>query len=254
MADEVNRLVKAGHLAPLFYTFVSADEFVRVVQGARYWNDPSEQLYLLADLLDVLPPDERMKLLAYMCRERQAFPPESVPRLDSTEGTRRERFNVDRDKQWVEANDRISHKSDEFRAESNPSLYRVYGLSRYYQAVGESPEPDVLSFARNTLDNSLKDRQWDTLGWTARKYSHEYRLLRESLRLQINVQCVNRDLAGTLGYLRLCALAHKSAESDAWAHFARLAVLRFALGKYAHYQGQTGLVQFPVIPKRRNNC
>ena len=245
LAYEVDRLTEAGHLAPLFYTFVSVDENVLAVQGTRYWTDLSEQLYLLAELLDVLPPAQRKKLLAYVEKERYEHPPEKVLRLDSAEGTRRERFTVRRDSTWVRANDRLSHKNDEFRAESKPSLYRAYGLSRFYQATGVKPDKEVLAFARRALAESMQARQWDTLAWVRGKYSYTSTLLRNSEQLHLTPRCANRDLAGVMGYLRLCSLAKQEGEAEAWGHFARLAILRFALGKYAHYQAIAGLVTLP---------
>lgn len=246
LAAEVDRVLKAGHLAPLFYMFVSniGDE-VRMPQGTRYWTDPSEPLYLLSELLPVLPPAVQDGLKGYLRRERAAHPPETTLMIGRQEGVRRERFSADRDRAWVAANDRWNPKCDEFAVEDKPSLYRAYGLSRYYAAVGERPEDGVAAFCRGALAESLRDRQWDTMGWFRGKYSKTYSLLAVSSLHQFTLRCVNRDLAGVMGCLRIAHLRSEEAEAEAWGHLARLAVLRFALGKYARYQAETGLVGLP---------
>ncbi|MFQ5807990.1 MAG: hypothetical protein ACE5JM_00095, partial [Armatimonadota bacterium] len=165
--------------------------------------------------------------------------------MSREEGVRRERFSVERTKEWVALNDKRTHKTDEFRGESQPSLYRAYGLSRYCEAVGGAPEDSVMAFCRNALARSLEGRQWDTLGWFRGKYAWKHSLLGNSALYQFTLRCVNRDLAGVIGYLRLSQLRGREADPDAWGQYARLAVLRFALGKYARYQADAGLVAVP---------
>ncbi len=244
--DEV---LAAGHLAPLFYMFVSSYKTVpRMPQGTRYWTDPSETLYLLAELLPVLPEDRRAALRKYLRAERRAFPPETMLMVDRQKGARREHFSVPRSDEWVSLNDRWNKKDDEFRGEQKPSLFRAYGLARYYAALGERPEDEVVNFCQGALAESLAGRQWDTLGWFRGKYAWRYGLLGDSALHQFTLRCVNRDLAGALGFLKLCALRGEEGEAAAWGQFARLSVLRFALGKYARYQAEVGLVGLP-----RNN-
>jgi len=252
LVAEVDKVLSAGHLAPMHFIIVSNRH-----QGTKYWTDCSETLYLLSELLPVLPADRREKLIAYMRKERADFPPETVLMMKREVGARRERYSIDRDAAWVAANDKWNHKNDEYRTEPKPSIYRAYGLSRFYEAARQKPDAKVLAFCKGALADSLTGRQWDTFGWFRGKYLWTYRLLRTRSMHQFTLRCVNRNLAGAMGYVRLCALAgteasrRDAAPAEAWGQYARLAVLRFALGKYPRYQAETNLVALPRNPTGR---
>lgn len=248
LAAEVDKILAAGHLTPMVWG--------KRNYGTVYWADPSEQLYFLSEILPLLQKSRAQKLVQYMKDEREKYLPESVRRMSVRTGTRR----VDWDTRRIEGglyeqfggwqsgkpggNEHMPRYNNSEFPESKTvfplSIYRAYGLSRYYDATDENPDDDgVLDFCENRLQYSLSGRQWDTLGWFWGKYTCIRNKVKDVLQ-QYTPRCVNRDLAGVIGCLRLYQHAGKPAPSDAWGHFARLAVLRYAILHYACFQAKAG--------------
>lgn len=235
LSEEVDKILKAGHLAPGLFP----------CQGPnQQWANPAEVLYLLAELLPVLPKDQQKKLKKYLQDERKKYPPEQILFLDLTKGKRRESAIVDK---WLKPyhsrNIRKSASDHEFY-EPTPSLFRAYGLARYYQAVGEKPSADVLKWGAQALKTVCADPQWDTLGWFTGKYTVERKWMRFYYN-EYTPWCLNRDIAGLIGLIRLYELAGKQTPEPAVAQLAKFAAFRLALAKYPQYLAQAGIIGLP---------
>jgi len=249
LAAEVTKVIDAGHLAP--WTFDT--------RKFRFWGlyDPSETLYLLSDVSPLLPAELQGRLRQYVRNEYAQYPPHKVLRLKPREGALRDTRRMCTTGSGVPL---VAY-------ERKPSLYRAYGVERYHSLVGEKPTSETIDFWRNAMKESLEGRQWDTLGWFWGKYARRRPETRSdgaghtsvspaqyvtNLReryLQITPACVHRDIAGLIGYLRLCASAGQTAEAEAWGQLARLSALRFAMARYGRYMAVSGLFQMPKDPE-----
>jgi len=243
LAAEVQKILAAGHLAPLLLSMSRSD------RRTTCWRDPSETLASLAGILVLLPHAQQTKLREYLAAERTKYPPETTRVLKIADGARRE---------W-HANDRsnfepgpgfltygggfqVQMSSEFYEPASAPlALYRAYGLARYYEAMGAKPEEETLVFCRQAFDDAAAGRQWDTLGWFQGKYASWRGWVVRQAR-QHTLRCVHRDLAGLIGYLRLCRLAGQIAPPEAWGQYARLAALRFAMARYGRYLAAAGII------------
>lgn len=58
----------------------------------------------------------------------------------------------------------------------------------------------------------------------------------------------HRDLAGLIGFLRVCRQAGSAGPEEAWGQLARLAALRFGMARYGRYQASSGIVGMPADP------
>ena len=251
LAAEVDKVLTAGHLVPM----IQVRQAPYLPQwGTVYWKDPSETLYLLAEVLPLLPAGAQAKLRGYLKKEYETYRPDKVVRLSMRDGERRE---------WCDMPGSViryytrhlggSPYSAEF-LETEPSLYRAYGVARYCDATGEKPTAEVLDFWRDAMRESLRGRQWDTLGWFRGKYARKRgqnadRLPWRLRYYQHTLRCAHRDMAGIIGYLRLCRMSGRSVEQDAWGQLARLTALRFALARYGRYVAASGLFKMPENPE-----
>jgi len=250
LSAEVDKVLDAGHLAP-WYVHVRKCPMACLAET-------SETLCLLSQILPVLPQDQQMRLRRYLESEYKEYPPEKVLVLDYADGTDRQPGSLttgDVDiSQWV------YRWIPLLPYEAAPTIYRAYGVQRYYAAVGKDPPAEAVDFWREAMRKSLEGREWDTLGWFWGKYAnyrgfHRYVgegqftvLLRQGF-YEITPVCVHRDFAGLIGYLRLCEMAGRRGEAEAWGQLARLAALRFALLRYGRYASICRLFKMPDDPE-----
>ena len=254
LGAEVDKVLALGHLAPMIH--VRQAPYLPQ-WGTVYWRDPSETLYLLADLLPVLSPDRQERLRDYLRAEYAKYRPDKTLALSLKEGARRERWSVPAAGRGIaalietyERTDILRHGSVEF-VETSPSLYRAYGVARYCEATGEKPDAEALAFWGQAAQAAMQGRCWDTLGWFKGKYSWARGQQSENLPVRIRyyqetTRCAHRDLAGLIGFARLCRLAEQPVPDDVWGQMARLAALRFALARYGRYLAASGLFAVPT--------
>ncbi len=216
---EVEKAISAGHLAPwLFLVNVpgsGADD-----RGDVYWDNPGETLYLLAELAPVLPEAEREKLRAFLKTEREGFPPERHATVPYAQGARREAAGPDANliKKWEEKV--LAH-----RTKGRVPVWNLYGLARAAETLGEKPSKETMDLCRAIVAASLDHRDWATLYWR-RGHTPAFNA----------VHGVNGLFAGFVGTIRLARLAgDREAEALGWGMLARMAALRFAMGKYTQY-------------------
>jgi hypothetical protein len=246
LVSEVDKILQAGHLAPYIYAFRGI--------GTAYFRDPSEVLFFLADTLPVLPPSKQEEVVAYLASERTRFAPETVGLLafDANAGSSRVAWDTS---QWLDGNyfnydqpvprDYWHIEIAEFWEDPLQSLFRAYGLSRYYQASQRNPQADgVLSFCQNALGRAQQGWAWDTLNWFWGKYVFTH----WGHYVEFSNRSVNRSLAGIIGCLGLYDQAGQEAPGDAWRFYGRLAALRFAMVRYARFLAEVGIIGLPENP------
>lgn len=247
LSEEVNKIIQAGHLSPYIFTMRGG--------GTSYFRDPSETLYFLADVFPLLSSAQQAQIKDYLTAERNNYKPEVVNYLayrdaaasrvvwDTTLWKNNQRYytyneNIPRDQ-------KASFEINEYWENSSQSLYRAYGLSRYYDVTGGNPQTDgVLTYCQNKLNDFLVGEEWDTLNW----YWGKYTFKRWDVYLENSPRSVQRNLAGVVGCLNLYKQVNQTAPDNFWKIYAKLSALRFAMTRYNQYQASTGMVGLPENP------
>jgi hypothetical protein len=160
------------------------------------------------------------KLKEYLKSERAAYPPERLKAAPLAQGARREVFAPDEKllKQWEERD--LPHA-----LKGAPGVWSLYGLSRYYDLLDEDPSAETWQACRGMAERTLEHRDWATLYWQ-RGHTPGFNAVHE----------VNRLFAGFVGYVRLARRARDpKAEAFGMGMLARMAALRFAMGKYSQF-------------------
>ncbi len=233
LQTEVAEVLAAGHLSPwVFAKNTPGSE--GTTRGTLYWNHPGENLYMLAELAELLPPAMQESLKAYTQSERSAYPPETMYSMSLTQGTRRAYFSMP-------DSDISSYAATYFawRCQGSPRIWNLYGLARYYDFVEETPTQTVMNNCTAVVNNNLVNRDWASLYWTE-GHSPHYNA----------VHGVNQTFAGLIGYIRIArAAGDADAETLGWGLLARMAALRFAMGKYTQFQYDYGYFTIPADPE-----
>ncbi len=238
------------HLAPYIFAMRSG--------GTAYFRDPAENLYYLANLLPVLDSTRQQQLKDYLIAEKTTYDPLNMNYLHLSQtwsppvGTPRTVWDMTN---WLypQGQDYYSFENpiprhtggqleiNEFWEESPQSLYRAYSLSRYYQAVSQTPPSSLLTYCDDKLNYVQKDEQWDTLSWFWGKYIY----LRWDGYLEVATRSVDRNLAGVVGCISLYKQSGQTAPANYWKLYAKLAALRYAMIKYERYLAVSGVVGLP---------
>ncbi len=256
LSTEVDKMLKAGHLAP----WVTGVGHLFSDSYTVCDKNPADVLYCCAEILPVLPQALQDRVLDYMKSEETENPPDQLLQLKVEDGARREFFLMPRGElhefDWPLGR---NPSSDEWY-EPTPSLFRAYAMARYYRAIGDRPGADAVAFWRGKVQESLADREWDTLGWFWGKYAvnrpgeqtappSQVADARRRDYSQFTLRAAHRDLAGLIGYLRICQAAGVAPEAEAWGQVARLLVLRCSLARYGRYLIESGLYRHPGTPQ-----
>jgi hypothetical protein len=225
LESEVARIAAAGHLAPWFF-LVNVPGSGADDRGDVYWHNPSETLYLLAEVAPLLSAKGRDALKAYLVSEREALPPEIRASMPFASGARREVCEPNKAllKKWEE-------KNFGYVTKAQPGIWDLYGLARFYDLAGQKPDAATMAKCNEIVARSMERRDWATLYWL-RGHTPGFNA----------VHAVNQLFAGLIGYIRLARLAgDRDAEALGWGLFARTAALRFAMGKYSQYMHEARL-------------
>lgn len=223
LTAQVARITQAGHLRPWLF-LVNVPGSGAAERGDVYWDNPGEVLYLVAEILPLLRPEDARKLREWMRSERQTFAPESMSTMPYGDGAAREPVSPDKRliAQWQD-------KTLAFRTKGPVGAWNLYGLACYYDCTGEKPTPQVMARCTDIVKAQLEHRDWATLYWQ-RGYTPAFNA----------IHGVNQLFAGYVGYIRLARLAGDSeAESLGWGLLGRTAALRFAMGKYTQFLHDT---------------
>lgn len=233
LEEEVSKVLAAGHLSP-WINLTNVPGSGPNARGTVYWNHPGENLYFLAEIGEFLPPAMQEQLRTYMQNERDAYMPEIIYSMPLAAGESREYF---RPSNTVLGN--LESGSYRWRCQGVPRIWNLYGLARYYEFVGQVPSQTVLDDCTSIVNNNLDYRDWASMYWLEGHSPHFNA-----------VHGVNQMFAGLIGYIRLTRMAgDANAEALGWGLLARMAVLRFAMGKYTQYEYDYGYFDLPADPE-----
>jgi len=231
---EVDKILAAGHLAPTLFLINVPSGEGSPARGHVYWLNPGETLYYLAEIAPLLSPEKQQDLKSYLQAERSSYPPEEIKALRYNEGTKRRVFDHSSEllgKWWGDDWAGWIY----FRTHGEPKIWNLYGLARYYELMDERPTQAVIDKAKTIVLNEMSYSDWASLYWQNGHWP-EYNA----------VHAVNQLFAGLVGYIRLARLAQDgNAEALGWGLLARMAALRFAMGKYTQFEYDTGRFTFP---------
>jgi len=216
---EIAKVLEAGPLSP-WLVLVNVPGSDPNGRGEVYWHHPGETLYLLAEAAPLLPPDTSGQLTAYLRKLRELYPPEKVRSVPFAKDAPREYCRTDPKvlQDWEQ-------KVLAFDSKGAPPIWNLYGLARYYDFAGGKPDETTMAACRDVVSQGLEFRDWATLYWR-RGHTPNFNA----------VHGVNQLFAGFVGYIRLARNAGDAqAEALGWGCLARLAALRFAMGKYTQY-------------------
>ncbi len=242
---EIQKVLQAGHLAPWYVAmtdFGAGYQYYWRMQGRLAWSNPGETLYVLAETLPVLPPRLVEPVEAYMRREREQFPPESVAHTPVAEGARRERYELTPDL-LQEQQRRVLQKNFHIANHLVP-VENIYFLEAYYRALGERPDAAAWRSIKAILAPYLEEQDWASLGWFKRRQPDSFDMAGTG-----GAPDANDFFAAAIGYVRMARGAgDEEAETLGWGLLARAALLRFGMAKYAHYLTDHRLYVLPKEP------
>lgn len=260
LSNEIDKIIQAGHLAPWYpATGVFGGPFkcYQVHSGWMNWSNPAETLYILGQALPMLQPDQRQELEEYLRKECEVYPPGAVVALSSREGARRERWRIDPDapprpyiveqqraKTIFEFHDLMMQESNFYLKNNLVPPQTFYYLSEYARAAGVMPEiAETWQELRELLEPFFTAQDWASLGWVQRPAHVKSR---EGTGGEPDA---NAFFAAMLGALRIArAAGDAEGEKFLWGQFARAAILRHAMGRYADYLHSKGFLLYPADP------
>ena len=225
LAAEVDRVLAAGHLAPVNLPWKVAYGWgaFHFSSVRHLYSAPGQALSTLARALPFLDPERRAKVLAYLEKERAAFPPESLAHLPSDVGARRE--------PWALSEGFIRTETSKLRAQNfhvrtkTVPPQALYDLWSYYAAAGfdkmaaDGFAPDAA--ALRSIEPWLEREEWATLGWLSWPLDQRDPQYYGSYGWN-QVADANRLAVGLIGLARLARVAKdKALEGRALAHLAR---------------------------------
>lgn len=253
LVAEIDRMLKAGHLAPVNAPFkVSWGCWTSFyLTGSRHlYSAPGQTLRVLAATLPLLDEPRREAVRSYLRRERARFPPESLAHLPSDAGARREPWADSLTDIFV-ADEIDRHREDNFHVKNGiVPQEALYDLAVFYAALGADEMKadgfDLDQAVEKTVRPWMERADWATLGW----YSWPYpaRDLQYYGCRGWNMMCeANAHCAAFIGLARLSRLAGQPGwEAQGAAQAARALVHRVALGKYAGWlYGQGDILRVP---------
>lgn len=206
LADEVEKILNAGHLRPGYINTGIFDFKADHVCGEKmtdYWHNPGDILYTLIRALPYLSPDLQIETKDYLQAEFAAYPPYAYTHIGWKDGTAREIFDLPPE---VEA-DRINFLPET----QNKTIFggwrfapqNFYALWKYAEIFGNAKS--IFDASEDRLDPVPSD---DYL----RDFPHVH----------------NAYIAGYLGYLELEKLAGYPESVDFQQELNRLLNLRAA--------------------------
>jgi hypothetical protein len=207
LAEEVQKVIAAGHLRPGYHSSGLLNYDGSYHCGYRYgynlgdyWHNPAETFYFLLRALPHLPPATQSDLKAYLVDEFAAYPPYSVTHIGWKDGAAREIFDLPPEVEAERANYPPMFGDLDFSGWFyNP--FGFYAMAKY---------ADVFGGAKNIFDSS--------------KHLLEEAPPDEYLKLHPEVH--NAFIAGYQGYLELENLARYPESSHIRQELYRLLSLR----------------------------
>jgi hypothetical protein len=226
LGAEVDRIIRAGVLAPWFYEDGLFHE--NLIQRQLYWANPAEHAYYMSEVADLLVAPQRDALVKHLLSYPQ---PHEVAHIPPQQGARREGRHVDRAfldlKMWYEREPR-----------KVPTLFNLYAVDRLNRLCGRRLEPKALAECGRIFAEAQKGRDWATMLWTNAQ-GDDY----------TGVVAANRNFAGLVGWARICREAGDTENlAVAMGQLAQSAALRYSMGKYRQWLYAIGRLRMPAQP------
>jgi len=248
LREEVSKVVQAGHLAPWYpavNVYGAGYRTYLFLAGMLAWSNPGETLFVLGETLALLDKETQGQLLAYLKKERADHPPEKTAVLRVEEGSRRERWRLEPaeiQEILLEHNQLVSstnfYATNRLIPEEN-----LYYLAESERQTGTDEVRRAWPEIQTILYPYLARQDWATLGW--------YRWPGRNATFDGlgGVVDASHHFAALVGALRLARSAGDAeGEKLLWGQFARTAILRYALGRYANYLHGNRLIVLPADP------
>lgn len=221
LAEEVTKIVDAGHLRPGYGLAGIFD-----IEGLKacgdymvdYWRNPADMLYALTRTLPHLPAALQARTRAYLAAEFEAYPPYAYTHIGWRDGAPREAFDLPPE---VDA-DRADFPPSKLRGSAfvgwgpgdwdngNFPPYIFYAMWKYALTMEDPP-----AMAKEILTQSVN---WDGTSKLEPAPSDDV-LIRYPF-------AHNAYVAGYLGYLKLQALAGEAETASVRIELDRLLALR----------------------------
>jgi len=203
LADEVRKMVEAGHLRPGYRGTGLFDISTRNQYGDSlldYWHDPSDTLYTLVLSLPYLPVDLQGEVRDYLQVEYAAYPPYLYTHVGWRDGTPREPFDLPQEAQVDLVNHPASVSGYGYDGWTWPPQM-FYALWKYADEFGDAKT--IFDASHSKLESPPSDA-----------YLIEYPYVH------------NAYIAGYTGYLELEALAGYAESTNVKTELNRLLSLR----------------------------
>jgi len=246
LREQISKVVSAGHLAPWYpavNVYGAGYRTYLTLGGTLEWANPGQTLFLLGEALPLLEGQERQDLLGYLRSERNDYPPERTAVLPAEQGARRERWRLDRaeiEEILLEHNALVKQRNFYVANRLVPEE-NLYYLAEYARRTGLEPTAETWPNIRTVLYPYLRCQDWATLGWYRRPGS------RAMWNGHGGIIDANRHFAALVGALRLARWAgDKDSQPYLWGQFARAAILRYAMGRYADYLYDSRMIILPT--------
>lgn len=244
---EITAMLDAGHLATVNLPRKIAWSWnaFHLSSERHFFYSSQQTLVTLAEALPLLDEPLRGRVLDYMIREREQYPPEVIAHQPSNQGARREPWQLP---QWfIEEQTNVNRDRNHHVKTQTAPAESLYALARFYESAGSERMRDngfVFSDAMNaTLMPWLERADWATAGWIS--WPMELRDFCYSGHYAWNqMHEANRQIAAVVGLVRLARmLGNEEWERRGMGCLARALIHRFALGKYMGWFYEQGMMR-----------
>lgn len=261
LEKEISTALDAGHLAPVNIPLKNASYggWKEIEEdGGRAWgswshptlrllySNPAQTINTLCAALPFLGPEIRERTMKYIIAEREAFPPETTAHISGKQGARREA--------WDMPAENIAML--DFSREANFHVIRnlvpaenAYALAEYYAAAGkerflrDNADNAVIKSVKSLLSPYIERGEWASCGWRGWDIMET---VGDKLYGCNRTADANRMIAGLIGLTRLATLAGDSEGAhQAMALLGRALMHRYAIGRYAEYMYELGILSMP---------
>ncbi len=252
LADEIDKLTAAGLLSPWYLEsnghWLGGD----IPEGVErvFFESPGERLFLLTQIMKLLPETQNPRLAEYIKTLRQTWPPEKCASTDPDKGARRERYLREQPalQRWLADRYKgrpVGGARDWYLINRLLPMEGLYGLADFYQMNGAPLPPGEWNDVKDILKPWLRNMDWASMfffQWEGMGRSAAY-------EGRNGVDRMNTLFAAALGLTRLAKMADdKDAESTGWGLLAKSCALRYAAGKYVSFLYRRGHIQVPDNP------
>jgi outer membrane protein assembly factor BamB len=200
LAEEVQRMIDAGHLRPGYHGTGVPDPNMGPRHLSHYYHNPIDTIYTLIRALPHLPSDLQQQARAYIQQEYSSYPPYQLAHIGWRDGASREVYDTLPE---------VQAKMDSFGPRTSSSgewpwsfpQYNFYGLWKYAQEFGGA----------GTIFDQIRNRIETPPG---NAYLADYPYIH------------NAYIAGYIGYLELQKLAGEAESAAVRNELNRLLALR----------------------------